>query len=61
MHQLMHKSIVLQSLFGSSLLPNSATYTLTHTQQGPNNAGRFVMYSGITKIFDWKTVGHVFT
>jgi len=25
------------------------------------NTGRFIMYSGITKICYWKTVGHVFT
>ena len=26
-----------------------------------NNTGRFIMYSGITKIYYRKTVGHVFT
>jgi hypothetical protein len=26
-----------------------------------NYTGRFIMYSGITKIYDRKTIGHVFT
>jgi hypothetical protein len=29
--------------------------------QPHTHIGRFIMYSGITKIYDRKTVGHVFT
>jgi hypothetical protein len=33
----------------------------TAVQGTADNTGRFIMYSGITKIYYRKTVGHVFT
>ena len=57
--------LLLVTSFGLKT-PSSGQHLQKHEYSGAystksTNTGRFIMYSGITKMYYWKTVGHVFT